>query len=124
MTVLIADDIAIFRNMLKDIIVEFCDIQRHNVFEAIDGVHAMSEYKRLKPDIVFLDITMPKLDGISVIKQVMEIDPKARIIMCTSSGEESVIKECVREGALDYLVKPITPSRVVEAIKKVMREKR
>ena len=120
MTVLIVDDTAILRSVLKDILADFCDIQRRNIHEAADGLQALTEYRRIYPDIVFLDIAMPNLNGIDAVKRIKEIDSSARIVMCTSAGGQSVVKECMRAGALDYLVKPLAPERVVSSVKKVI----
>jgi len=119
MTVLIVEDTAILRKILKDILGEFCEIPLGEIYEAVDGEKAVKEYERVKPDVVFLDIAMPKLNGKDAIKQIRQIDPNARIIMCTSSREEHDVMECIMAGAKDYLVKPLQPQRVKEAIIKV-----
>jgi len=119
MTVLIVEDTAILRKILRDILVEFCGIPTEDIYEAADGEKAITEYERLKPDVVFLDIAMPKLNGKEAIKMLRAINPPARIIMCTSSREEHDVMECIRAGAKDYLAKPLQPQRVKEAIIKV-----
>ena len=119
MTVLIVEDTAILRKVLRDILGEFCGIQSEFIYEASDGMKAISEYDRVRPNIVFLDINMPKLNGKNAIGQLIQIDPNARIIMCTSSREESDVRECITAGAKDYLVKPLEPRRVKEAVIKV-----
>lgn len=118
MTVLVVDDTSILRSILRDILVEYCGVSRRNIFEAADGMQALAEYKRLKPDIVYLDIAMPNLNGIETVRKILAIDPNAKIVMCTGSGGESVVKECVRAGAMDYLVKPLSPSRVAVSVEK------
>jgi len=120
MTVLIVEDTAILRRVLKDILMEFCGIPSENIFEAADGMIALREYQRIGPTVVFLDISMPKLNGKETIRQLREIDPDAKIIMCTSSREEHDVKECIIAGAKDYLAKPLQPPRVREAVMKVM----
>ena len=120
MVILVVDDTTILRSVLKDILVEFCEVQRNSIHEASDGVQAVLEYKRLKPDLVFLDISMPRLNGIDTVKQILEVDRHAQIVMCTGAGERSIVKECIRAGAVDYLVKPLLPIRVAEAVRKIM----
>ena len=120
MTVMVVDDTSILRRVLSDILVEFCDVPRQNIYEAVDGMEALSEYKRVRPDMVFLDIAMPKLSGLDVVKQILQIDPSANIIMCTAAGHRDVVKECVYAGAKDYLVKPLQPERVVDSVRKIM----
>ena len=119
MTVLIVEDTAILRKVLRDILGEFCGIQSDFIYEASDGVKAISEYSRIQPNVVFLDINMPKLNGKDAIGQILQVDPAARIIMCTSSREENDVRECVLAGAKDYLIKPLQPQRVKEALIKV-----
>lgn len=120
MVILVVDDTSILRNVLRDILVEFCDVSKNDIFEASDGFMGVSEYKRLRPDLVFLDISMPGLSGIEAVKQIMQIDKFAKIVMCTGAGERATVKECMRIGAMDYLVKPLQPLRVAESVKKVM----
>ena len=122
MVILVVDDTTILRSVLKDILVEFCDVQRNSIHEAADGYQAVSEYKRLKPDIVFLDISMPGLSGIEAVKQIIEMDEYAKIVMCTGAGERAIVRECIHAGAVDYLIKPLQPTRVVASIRKAMGE--
>jgi two-component system chemotaxis response regulator CheY len=118
MTVLIVDDTSILRRILSDILVEFCKVPRHNISEAVDGMQAVAEFKRTNPDVVFLDIAMPKLSGQDVVKKILEINRNAKIIMCTSVGNKAMVEECIRNGAKDYLLKPLQPDRVERAIRK------
>lgn len=120
MKILIVDDASIIRMLVRDILVEFCKIPSDQIYEAADGMQGLDGFKKHKPDIVFLDIAMPKLDGISAIDRILEIEPEAKIIMCTSTGSEATVKQCMRAGAMDYLVKPLTAPRVVQAVNKVM----
>jgi len=122
MKVLIVDDTKILRKMLMDILIEFCNVKEDNIFMATDGLQGVSEYKRLRPDVVFLDILMPNLNGKEAVKEIIQINPDANIIMCTSDGASGVVKECISAGAKDYLVKPLMPQRVSEAVKKVLGE--
>ncbi|MBE3598852.1 MAG: response regulator [Limnochordaceae bacterium] len=89
------------------------------VGEAEDGMDAVQKYVELKPDVVTMDITMPKMDGITAIRKIMEIDPQARIIVCSAMGQKPMVIEALNAGAKDFLVKPFQPQRVLEAIQKV-----
>ena len=77
-----------------------------DLFEAGNVITAIREYRETQPDIVFLDINMGDDDGVTAIKEIIKIDPKAKIIMCTASGKESDVRKCVAEGATGYIVKP------------------
>ena len=115
--VLIADDAAFMRMMLKDILTK-------NGFEVVgeasNGKEAVSKYEELKPDLVTLDITMPEMDGIQTLKQIMASDSLAKVIMCSAMGQQSMVIEAIQSGAKDFIVKPFQPERVMESISKVL----
>ncbi|PLV56817.1 chemotaxis protein CheY [Thermotoga sp. SG1] len=116
--VLIVDDAAFMRMMLKDIIVK---AGYEVAGEATNGREAVEKYKELKPDIVTMDITMPEMNGIDAIKEIMKIDPNAKIIVCSAMGQQAMVIEAIKAGAKDFIVKPFQPSRVVEALNKVSK---
>ncbi|MCL1993327.1 MAG: response regulator [Spirochaetes bacterium] len=118
--ILIVDDIMIMRKALKDILLAQDKANPHLVVEAANGTDALFMYKEVKPDVVFLDIVMPDYNGKALVKEFMEIDSEARIIMCTGSSDRASIIECVRSGAKDYVVKPPNAGRVYKALEKVM----
>lgn len=101
------------------------DILKRNDFEvcgeAEDGKQAIDLYKELKPDLVTMDITMPKLDGIAAVREIKKIDPSARIVMCSAMGQQAMVVEAIQAGALDFIVKPFQHDRVVEALRKALR---
>lgn len=114
-TVLITDDTAFMRMTLKNV------IQKNGftvVGEAADGEEAVNKYKELRPDLVTMDITMPKMDGITAIKEIVKFDPNARIIVCSAMGQKPMVIEALNAGARDFLVKPFDAQRVVEALHK------
>jgi len=114
--VLIVDDAAFMRMMIKDILEKNgYDV----VAEANNGIKAVEMYKREKPDVVTMDITMPDMDGIEAVKAIREFDPKAKIIMCSAMGQQSMVMDAIRAGAKDFVVKPFQPDRVLEAISKI-----
>lgn len=115
--ILIVDDAAFMRMMIKDIL-------EKNGFEVVgeanNGIKAVELYKKEKPDIVTMDITMPDMDGIEAVKAIKEFDPAAKVIMCSAMGQQTMVMDAIRAGARDFIVKPFQPDRVLEAIKKVL----
>jgi len=115
--VLIVDDAAFMRMMIKDIL-------EKNGFQVIgeanNGLKAVELYKKEKPDIVTMDITMPDMDGIDAVKEIKAFDPGAKIIMCSAMGQQTMVMDAIKAGARDFIVKPFQPDRVLEAIKKVV----
>lgn len=115
--VLIVDDAAFMRMMIKDI------LQKNGyeiVGEASNGIAAVDLYKKEKPDIVTMDITMPDMDGIEAVKEIKSFDPNAKVIMCSAMGQQSMVMDAIKAGAKDFIVKPFQADRVLEAIKKVL----
>lgn len=116
--VLIVDDAVFMRMMLKDILEKNGYVVAG---EAQNGLEAIEAYKRLKPDIVTMDITMPEMNGIEALKGIMKTDPQAKVVMCSSMGQESIVMETIQLGAEDFIVKPFNGERVVEAISKALK---
>jgi two-component system chemotaxis response regulator CheY len=122
MTILIVEDTAILRKILKDILKTTCNINPNQIFEANNALKAINDYKRIKPDVVFMDIGMPKLNGKEAVRELLAVDKNAYIVMCTGSRKLRDVKDCVYAGARDYLVKPLDPQRVKLALKKSLPE--
>ena len=80
---------------------------------------ALEKYKEMKPDIVTMDITMPICDGIKAVKLIKQYDPNAKIIMISSMGQESFVKDAILAGAKGFIVKPFKEDYVVQAIQKL-----
>ena len=115
--VLIVDDAAFMRMMIKDIL----EKNGYEVLgEASNGIKAVELYKKERPDVVTMDITMPDMDGIEAVKAIRLFDPSAKIIMCSAMGQQSMVMDAIRAGAKDFIVKPFQPDRVLEAIRKVV----
>lgn len=115
--VLIADDAAFMRMMIKDILLS----NGYEIAgEANNGLKAVELYKKEKPDIVMMDITMPEMDGITAVKEIRKHDPSAKVVMCSALGQQSMVMEAIQSGAKDFIVKPFQPDRVIEALKKVL----
>ncbi len=115
--VLVVDDLPMMRQALREVIEAAGFVVAG---EAVDGNQGVVCYMEHKPDVVLLDIVMPKLDGIAALKQLIRIDPGARVIMCSALGEQSLIFRAIQLGARDFIVKPFRPQRVVESIRRVL----
>ncbi len=120
--VLLVDDALFMRKMLSDILKkEGFEV----VGEADNGKDAVEKYKELKPDLVTMDIVMPRMeeiDGIAAVREIVKIDSQAKIIMVSAMGQHALVVEAIQAGAKDFIVKPFQPSRVVEAIRRVLGE--
>lgn len=114
--VLIADDAAIMRAMIKTILTE-------NGFEivgeAADGQEAVAKYLELKPDVMTMDIVMPKLDGVNAVKTILAQDPTAKIVMCSSLGQQQMVVDAIRAGAKAFITKPFEPPKLLETVAKI-----
>lgn len=87
--------------------------------EAADGTTAVEQYKILKPDIVTLDITMPKMNGLDALSKIMDFDRTAKVIMCSAMGQQGMVIEAIRSGAKDFIVKPFDADRVLSALNRI-----
>ena len=115
--VLIVDDALFMRTMLRNIFVES---GFEVAGEAGSGVEAVERYRELSPDLTTMDIVMPELNGIEALKRIVALDPRARVVMCSALGQESLIIEALDAGARDFIVKPFKPAKVVEVAQKVL----
>ncbi len=114
--VLIVDDACFMRMTISMM------LKRHEfeiVGEAENGAEGFEKYKELRPDIVTMDITMPKMSGLEALKLIREFDPQANVIMVSAMGQELLVKEAVLNGAKSFVVKPFKEEQVVKVIKKV-----
>lgn len=117
-SILIVDDAAFMRKMIGDLLV---DAGYEVVGEAENGLQAVEQYQKLRPDLVTMDITMPVLNGIQALKQIMQIDTKALVIMCSAMGQQALVLEAVQSGAKDFIVKPFQKERVLETVEQVLQ---
>ncbi|WP_080874748.1 response regulator [Oceanobacillus timonensis] len=115
--ILIVDDAAFMRMMIKDILTK-------NDFEVVgeaqDGNEAVEKYKEQQPDLVTMDITMPEKDGLQALKEILQINPDAKVIMCSAMGQQAMVIDAIQVGAKDFIVKPFQADRVIEAIQKAL----
>lgn len=115
-TVLVVDDTAFMRMTLKNIL----EGNGYSVIgEGEDGFQAIELYKKLNPALVTMDITMPNLDGIKAIQEIMKLDGRALIVVVSAMGQKALVIDALNAGAKDFVVKPFQPERIVEALQKV-----
>ncbi len=115
--VLIVDDASFMRMMLKNIL---AGAGYEIAGEAENGAKAIEQYMALKPDLIIMDIIMPEMGGIDAVRQIIKNVPNAKILICSSMGQQSLVVEAIQAGAKDYIVKPFQPSNVLEAVKKAL----
>lgn len=117
MNALIVDDLSFMRSVIGDML-------RDSGFtvcgEAADGREAISLFRRLKPDIVILDITMPVMDGLEALEKIKAMDSDSVIVMCSSMSDQDNIIRAIQLGASDFVVKPFKKSRMISAINKAL----
>lgn len=116
-TILVVDDAAFMRMMIRDILAK----EGYVIHEAVNGRDAVEKYGEIQPDLVTMDITMPELDGIAALQEIRTVDPDARVLMVSAMGQQKMIVEALEAGALDFLVKPFQPAKVLETVKKCIR---
>ena len=116
---LIADDASFMRQMIREII----EPEGHEIVgEATNGVEAVDLFKELAPDLVTMDIVMPKRSVIDAVKRILAEHPSACIVMCSALGQESLVMEALQAGARDFIVKPFKPDSVIATLKKVIEK--
>jgi len=118
-SILIADDSDAIRLVLRDIV----EIGKHTVVgEAIDGADTIEKYPQLKPDLLLLDLAMPKKDGLTVIQDVMKMDSNAKIILITAADNIKIIDKCLASGAKSYIAKPFEFQQVLKIIDETLKK--
>jgi two-component system chemotaxis response regulator CheY len=117
-TFVITDDAIFMRTLLRKIIEQ--PEEYEVVGEASNGLEAIEAAKRYKPDIVTLDITMPEMDGIQAVPEILKVSPDTKIIMVSAMGQQSMVIEAIKQGAKDFVVKPFDKSRVYQSIRNVL----
>ncbi len=117
LSILVVDDSSFMRNLIKDTLAK----EGYRIVgEAKDGKEAVELYKKLKPDLVTMDITMQGMNGIEAVKEIKKFDPDAKVIMISALGQEKFVKEAILAGADDFLVKPFNVERLKNSIEKLM----
>lgn len=117
--ILVADDASFMRQMIREIVeeegFEVCG-------EASDGIEVIEAFRRLHPDIVTMDIVMPRKSGIDAVRRIIELDPGACVVMCSALGQETLVSEAIQAGAKDFIVKPFKPECVIDTINKALEK--
>ena len=115
--ILVVDDAKFMRTLVRDALIP----QGHEVVgEAENGIEAVVLYKKLKPDLVTMDITMREKDGIEAAEEIINFDHSARIIMVTALGQENLLTRAIKIGVKDFVVKPFPPERLQKAAEKAL----
>lgn len=107
--ILIGDDSILARKQLKDVLTTF---GATNFIEAANGQEAIEKYLAEKPDIIFLDIVMPEKDGIYAVNEICKVNPDAYIIIVSSVGTQSQLKNAIEAGAKDFIQKPLHSEQI------------
>ena len=115
--ILLVDDAAFMRMLIKDTLTKN---GYTNIIEAEDGAKACDAYAAEKPDLVIMDITMPNKTGIEALKDIKGGDPMAKVVMCSAMGQEAMVVEAIKLGALDFIVKPFKPDRIIATVNKIL----
>ena len=113
MSVMIIDDSLFMRNIMRG----FMRDRGHSVVaEAASGIEALKKLHEVDPDIIVLDIILPDINGIDLLESSLKTSPRAKVVVCSSLGQESVISKALESGASAFLQKPFTPEKVQEAL--------
>ena len=117
--ILVADDASFMRQIIREIL----ESEGHEIVaEASDGVQAVEEWKAHQPDVVTMDIVMPRRSGIDAVRAIVGIDASARIVMCSALGQETLVTEALQAGAADFIVKPFKPDEVQATLRRVLEK--
>src|SRR5579859_4220161 len=117
--VLVVDDALIMRMRIKEIAL---DAGWEIAGEAANGEEGLAQYRQLRPDLMTLDIVMPKMDGLAVLRQIRQEDPQAKIVMVSAVDQKGKLTECIRLGAVDFIVKPFDKARLKSFFAKYGRD--
>jgi len=112
-TVLVADDAALMRMILRDIL----GSEGYAVSEAVNGRDAVERYAEIRPDVAILDITMPELDGLDAMREILKRDPAARVIIVSAQLHSDVREQALAAGAADFIAKPFVPQRLLNSVR-------
>ncbi len=116
-SVLVTDDTLYCRLELRNIL---SSRGYQIVGEAKNGLEAVERFKELRPDLVTMDVVMPEMDGVAAVRQIRMIDPDATILMCTTTGQRSLVMEALNAGAADFVTKPFQDRSVIRSVRKLI----
>ena len=115
--IMIVDDSRTSRKILRQILE---DAGHTIVGEAVDGEEGYLKYKELKPDLVTLDITMPKLDGLEALQLIKKCNENAKVVMITAAGQKEKMIQAIKYGAAEFIAKPYDEEDVKQVINKIL----
>ena len=115
--ILVVDDAGFMRKMVQT---HLSKAGYTNFIEGEDGQQAINLYQEHKPDLVIMDITMPNVDGIQALGQIKSTNPESKIVMCSAMGQETMVMEAIKLGALDFIVKPFKQERIIQTVSKIL----
>lgn len=120
--ILIVDDAMFMRNMIAEIFTgkKYGSEDFEVVGEAENGLEAVEKYNEHKPDVVTMDIVMPEMTGIEALKEIINVDPDANVVMCSALGQDSLVMEALDAGAKDFIVKPFQPGKVLDVVTRLL----
>ena len=113
--ILISDDTIFMRTRLRTIL---SGDGYKDLLEATSGEEAISMYAKHRPNLVFMDLSFPDMDGVTAVRKIKKHDQEARIVVCSSLGQKQLLVEAIKAGALDFLVKPFQSDRVLDSVRK------
>lgn len=116
----VVDDSIFMRKLLKEILEQIDGIKV--IDEGEDGYEAIEIAEKFRPDIMTLDITMPYKNGISSVKEILEVSPKTKIIMVTAMGTKLLIQEALNKGAREFITKPFQKEKILEVVENIKTE--
>jgi len=112
---IIVDDATITRMRLREILDKAFDI----VAEGSNGMEALALFSEFKPDFLTLDISMPQVNGLDALRNILEEYPAAKVVIVSAAGQKQIVFEALRLGAKDFIIKPFDPERVLKAVKRL-----
>lgn len=117
MNILVVDDLSFMRSIIRDILVA----GGYTIAgEAVDGLDCLDKYEEKTPDLVLLDIAMPRMDGLTCLRELKKRHPESTVVMCSSLGDQERIMKAIQWGARDFVVKPFQKNRLLSAVKKAL----
>ena len=118
-TILVVDDVAFVRKTISDILTK---AHYKVVGEASDGEQAIAMYAQFRPDLVTMDVVMPKLSGIEAARKIIKQDKDAKIVFVSAMGQENLVMEAINVGARDYIVKPFNATDLLRTVERAFSD--
>jgi two-component system chemotaxis response regulator CheY len=113
---LVVDDALLMRKMIRDVATQ---AGWEVAGEAANGAEAVALYERLRPDLVTMDVVMPEMGGLDALRAIRAVDPDAQVVMVTALDQKQTLLESIRDGAIDFIVKPFDRGRIASLLEKV-----